>query len=190
VGTATTAEAHGAHGDFRPHESPPTMAIPLIVLAVLSAVGGLLNLPFGGFVMEHFLHPVFGERLREVGLTSSTKVALGAAAVLVGLVGIGIAYLIYLARKLPRVEPTVLRRAWYVDDLYDEAVARPGRRLAGWSADVFDRLVIDGAVNGVAALVRAGGGRLRVVQSGFVRNYALAVAIGAVGILAFVVARS
>ena len=55
---------------------------------------------------------------------------------------------------------------------------------------MFDAKVIDGAVNGVASLVRAGGSRLRVVQSGFVRSYALAVALGAVGILAFALVRS
>jgi NADH-quinone oxidoreductase subunit L len=185
-----TAAAHGAHGDFRPHESPSTMAIPLIVLAGLATIGGLLNLPFGGFVLEHFLHPVFGDRLREVGIGSGTKFALGAVAVLIGLLGIGIAYLIYLKHAAKPVEPTVLRRAWYVDDLYDEAVATPGRHLAAFSADVIDAKVIDGAVNGAGTLVRVGGSGLRKVQSGFVRNYALAVAIGAMGILAYMVARS
>src|SRR5205085_6320248 len=53
------AHGAGAHGDFKPHESPPTMAVPLIVLASLAAIGGLLNLPFGGYVLEHFLEPVF-----------------------------------------------------------------------------------------------------------------------------------
>jgi NADH-quinone oxidoreductase subunit L len=57
-------------------------------------------------------------------------------------------------------------------------------------ASEFDEDVVDGAVNGVATLVRAGGSRLRTVQTGFVRNYALAVGVGAVGILAFLVTRS
>jgi NADH-quinone oxidoreductase subunit L len=184
------ATGHGAHGDFRPHESPSTMAIPLIALAVLSTIGGALNLPFGGFVLEHFLHPVFGDRLREVGIGSGTKFALGALAVVIGLIGIAIGYLIYVKHTAKPVEPTVLRRAWYVDDLYDDTIATPGRRLAAFSADVIDAEVIDGAVNGVGTLVRVGGSGLRRVQSGFVRNYALAVAIGAVGILAYMVARS
>jgi NADH-quinone oxidoreductase subunit L len=133
---------------------------------------------------------VFGDRLREVGIGSATKFALGAVAVLIGLIGIAIGYLIYLKHTAKPVEPTVLRRAWYVDDLYDEAIATPGRHLAAFSADVIDAEVIDGAVNGVGTLVRAGGSSLRKVQSGFVRNYALAVALGAVGILAYMVARS
>jgi NADH-quinone oxidoreductase subunit L len=183
------AATHGAHGDFRPHESPPTMAIPLVVLAVLAAVGGVLNLPFGGYVLEHFLHPVFGERLHESALESSGKFWLGAIAVLVGTIGIAIAYVLYMRRKVRPIEPEVLRHAWYVDDLYAEAVGEGGRKLADFTADV-DANVVDGAVNGVAAAVRAGGSRLRTVQTGYVRNYALALSTGAVGILAYVVARS
>jgi NADH-quinone oxidoreductase subunit L len=184
------AAKHGAHGDFRPHESPPVMAAPLIVLAVLSAIGGILNLPFVGYPMEHFLEPVFGERLHHLELGTSTKVALAAITMAAALVGIAIAYLIYVSQRAKRPEPAVLQHAWYVDDAYSGLVGGPGRRLADWSANVFDTRVIDGAVNGVATLVRAGGGRLRAVQSGFVRSYALAVAVGAVGILAWVVARS
>jgi NADH-quinone oxidoreductase subunit L len=188
--SAATAAAHGAHGDFRPHESPPSMAIPLVVLAVLSAIAGVLNLPFGGLVLEHFLHPVFEERLHELHLETGMKVLLAGLATAASLTGIGIAYLIYMRKRLPTLEPEVLRRAWYVDDLYDDAVATPGRRLAAFSADFVDTKVIDGAVNGTGALVDLGGRGLRRVQSGFVRNYALAVAVGAVGILAYMVARS
>ena len=184
------AAKHGAHGDFRPHESPPVMAFPLVVLGVLSAVGGILNLPFAGYAMEHFLEPVFGERLHHLGLSSGTKVGLAALTTAGALVGIGIAYLIYMRGRARRPEPEILRRGWYVDEAFSGLMGGPGRRLADWSAFVFDKRVIDGAVNGVATLVRAGGGRLRVVQSGFVRSYALAVAVGAVGILAWVVARS
>jgi NADH-quinone oxidoreductase subunit L len=64
------------------------------------------------------------------------------------------------------------------------------KALANASAFIVDAKIIDGTVNGVGALVRAGGSRLRTVQSGFVRNYALAVAVGAVAILAYAVART
>jgi NADH-quinone oxidoreductase subunit L len=187
---STAAAKHGAHGDFKPHESPPVMAIPLIVLAVLGGIGGLLNLPFGGYVMEHFLEPVFHDHLHHLSLDSGQKVALAALAIAASLAGIGVAYLVYMRNRLPRVEPRVLSRAWYVDDLYDNTVAKPGRRFATFSADVFDAKVVDGAVNGAATLVRSGGTALRKIQTGFVRNYALAVAVGAVGVLAYVVSRS
>jgi NADH-quinone oxidoreductase subunit L len=187
---AAATPADRAHGDFRPHESPPSMAIPLLVLAVLSASAGVLNLPFGGHVLETFLHPVFEDHLHELHLKTGMKVLLAAFAAAASLAGIAIAYLMYMRKRLPTVEPEVLRRAWYVDDLYDGVVAAPGRRLATFSADVVDAKVIDGAVNGAGVLVDVGGRGLRRIQSGFVRNYALAVAVGAVGILAYMVARS
>ena len=96
----------------------------------------------------------------------------------------------YLKQQLPRIEPTVLQHAWYVDQLYDNAVAKPGRTFAAFSANVVDAKVIDGAVNGVATIVRTTGGGLRRIQSGFVRNYALAIATGAVGVLAYMLVRS
>jgi NADH-quinone oxidoreductase subunit L len=179
----------GAHGDFKPHESPATMAVPLVVLAVLAALGGLLNLPFGGYVLEHFLEPVFGDRLHHLGLTSGAKVVLAMVAIAASLTGITIAALTYLKGRLSPFEPKVLERAWYVDDLYSEVVGEGGRKAATATAR-FDAAVVDGAVNGAAAAVRAAGGRLRSVQTGYVRHYALAVAAGTVGILAFVVSRS
>ena len=192
-GGADEGHGSGAHGDFKPHESPWPMAVPLVVLAGLAAVAGLLNLPFKGWEFLHdWLHPVLGERVHELTSSSSTKSALLAAAVGAAVVGVVLAYVVHLAHRVraSALEPAVLRRAWYVDDLYRALVARPGRALASWAASVFDAKVIDGAVNGVAALVRGGGSRLRTVQSGFVRNYALGVAAGAVAILGYVVARA
>jgi len=85
----------------------------------------------------------------------------------------------------------VLRRAWYIDDtLYPNVVERPGLALADFSADVVDHEVIDGAVNGVGHLVRAGGGQLRKLQTGYVRNYALGIAAGSVAVLAWMLARA
>jgi len=187
------AAAHGAHGDFKPHESPRIMSIPLVVLAVLAALGGLLNLPFKGAMnLERWLEPVFGHNLHHVTSTAGTKVSLALVATASALMGIAVAAAIYQRHRIREaaVEPRVLQRAWFVDELYQKVVAHPGRALSQWLASVFDAKVIDGAVNGVASLVRAGGTRLRVVQSGFVRSYALAVALGAVGILAFALVRS
>ena len=177
----------GAHGDFKPHESPPSMVFPLIVLAVMAAVGGILRTP-----LEHWLEPVVGEHLHVVTAGTGTKWVLGLITTLGTLGGIGVAYLIYLGKRVREaaVEPNFLRRAWYVDEFYRATVEAPGRTLANFSAFVVDAKIIDGTVNGVGALVRAGGSRLRTVQTGFVRNYALAVAVGAVAILAFAVART
>ncbi len=184
---AAAAGAHGgAHGDFKPHESPPTMAYPLIVLAVLAAVAGILKTP-----LEHWLEPVLAHP-HAFASSNSTKLGLIAVTTIVALAGVGIAFAIWLRGRVKEsaVEPEVLRHAWYVDELYRKVIETPGRALANFSAFVVDAKVIDGTVNGVGALVRAGGTRLRTVQSGFVRNYALAVAVGAVAILAYAVARA
>ncbi len=184
--------SHGGHREFKPHESPATMTFPLVVLAALAAVGGLLSLPFGSLhPLETWLEPVFGDRLHQLSLSGSSQLAYALGTVVLALVGIAIAYLIYLGHKVREesVEPTVLRRAWYVDPVYAAVIERPGRMLSNWCAYFLDAKVIDGAVNGVAALVRGGGSRLRAVQSGYVRNYALAVASGAVLIVGYVIVR-
>jgi NADH-quinone oxidoreductase subunit L len=193
TGSRDRAAAHGAHGDFKPHESPQVMAIPLVVLAVLAALGGLLNLPFSGWLaLEHWLEPVFGHNLHHVTSSGGAKVLLAMTAIAAAVVGVLVAAAIYRRHRIAEsaVEPRILQRAWFVDELYQRVIAHPGRALSQWLASVFDAKVVDGAVNGVAALVRAGGSRLRVVQSGYVRNYALAVALGAVGILLFALVRS
>ena len=188
------AAAHGAHGDFRPHESPWTMALPLVVLALLSAVGGALNLPINKSTefLTNWLAPVFGPRLHEVTAATGTKWALfGVTLVLVAL-GITLAYGVYLKHRVREeaMEPSILRHAWYFDAFISALVDGPGRLLAAWTAYVFDLKVIDGAVNGVATLVRDTGDTVRRVQTGFVRNYALAIAAGALALFAFVVFRT
>jgi len=180
------AVPHGAAGDFKPHESPSTMTFPLIVLAVLAAVGGILKTP-----LEHWLEPVLAHP-HHFASSNSTKLGLIAVTTIAALAGLGIAYAIWVRGRVREsaVEPEPLRRAWYVDELYQRIVEAPGRAIANFSAFVVDAKIIDGTVNGVGALVRAGGSRLRGVQSGFVRSYALAVAVGAVAILAYAVART
>jgi NADH-quinone oxidoreductase subunit L len=180
------ADAHGAHGDFKPHESPATMAFPLIVLAALAAIAGILKTP-----LEHWLEPVLAHP-HHFTSSASTKLGLIVVTTVAALAGVGLAYAIWLRHRVREsaVEPQVLRRAWYVDELYQQVVEAPGRALANFSAFVVDAKIIDGTVNGVGALVRAGGSRLRTIQSGFVRNYALAVAVGTVAILAYAVART
>ena len=98
----------------------------------------------------------------------------------------------YLAHRVREeaLEPAVLQHAWYFDAFVSAFVDGPGRLVAAWSAYVFDLKVIDGAVNGVATLVRDTGSTVRRIQTGFVRNYALAVAAGAVALFAFVVFRT
>ena len=161
------AEAHGAAGDYRPHESPWTMALPLVVLAALSAVGGALNLPINRSTefLTKWLEPVFGPRLHEVTASTGTKWTLFAVTIVLVLAGIALARAVYLAHRIREeaMEPAVLRHAWYFDAFVSAFVDGPGRLVAAWTAYVFDLKIVDGAVNGVATLVRDTGDRVRRV---------------------------
>jgi NADH-quinone oxidoreductase subunit L len=187
--------------DHDPHEAPPVMVVPVLALAGLAAVGGLLSLPFRSLeFLTHWLEPVFeGVAVIE---TSSFLSAFGLSTISVvfGVAGILVARSIY-QRGIPspsgdplpgRLGPLarVLEHAWYVDETVSREVHGPGRRFADWLNDVFDHGGVDGAVNGVADLVRRAGGGLRRAQSGLVRNYALGVVLGAAGILLFLVVRA
>ncbi len=177
-----------AHG--KPHESPWLMTAPLVVLAVLSIVGGVINLPFNDDVhfLEHFLEPVLGANEAEIAVSTGAKVALAAVAIGAGLVGIALASAVYLRHRVRAIEPEVLAHAWYYDEEVTAFMGGPGRKsfdAIAW----FDVHIIDGAVNGVATLVRGVGRRLRPLQSGFVRSYALGVTIGVVVVLGYFITR-
>ena len=173
-----------------PHESPWTMTTPLVVLAVLSAVAGLLNLPFKGWLfLDDWLEPVFGPH-HEAAVSSSGKLALAATAGAAALIGILVARALWLRRAdRPELEPTVLKRAWGIDALYATLFGTGGGLVAAGSA-AFDKQVIDGAVNGSGNLVRVSGSYLRRLQTGYVRNYALGIAAGTVLLLGWAVARA
>ncbi len=175
-----------------PHESPWTMWVPLVALAALAAVAGAIQLPFAKNLhfLEDWLHPVIGAN--EVHLTdaatSGMKVGLAVLAVVAGAVGIGLAYLIYHRKQREPVEPEILAEGWKYDSSISAFMGGPGRK--GFEAvATFDRVVVDGAVNGVAALVKRTGEGLRGTQTGYVRSYALGIAGGAVLLLAYFIAQ-
>ncbi|HVF74684.1 MAG TPA: NADH-quinone oxidoreductase subunit L [Acidimicrobiales bacterium] len=182
----TTQPGHSAR---EPHESPWTMTMPLVVLAVLSVVAGALNLPFADAdFLGEWLAPVFGDHHAAVG--SSTKLTLAIVAAVASLLGIFLARALWLRRsERPELEPAVLKRAWGIDALYATLFGTGGGLVAAGSA-AFDKQVIDGAVNGTGNAVRVGGGHLRRLQTGYVRNYALGIAAGTVGILAWALVRA
>ncbi|MEX2658690.1 MAG: NADH-quinone oxidoreductase subunit L [Acidimicrobiales bacterium] len=193
-GQSRWTEEHGvdAADTAVPHESPWTMYVPLIVLAGLAAVGGGLNLPFSGtHFLADWLHPVVEATEAEIDVTGTTQVALAIVAAVTALLGIALAAAVYLQHRIDarRVEPELLLRAWRYDESISALVGGPGRSGAEAAAAV-DRVGVDGIVNGVATLVRGGGDRLRLVQTGLVRSYALSIAVGAVGLLAYFLVRT
>jgi NADH-quinone oxidoreductase subunit L len=169
-------------GDYRghehhPHESAPVMWVPLAILAALSLAGGAL------FRVPEFLKDFFPAGPE---VENQTLMLVSVAA---GLAGIGLAWLMYVARpgmagslaaafKLPY---QLIYNKWFVDEIYDAAVVKPvvgGSRLILWKG--VDAGLIDGAVNGVGSRARDIGGILRLMQSGNVRSYAAWVLAGSV----------
>jgi NADH-quinone oxidoreductase subunit L len=110
---------------------------------------------------------------------------------LVALVGLAVALPLWSQQPdRHELEPAVLQRSYYLDDIYDALIGRPGQAFARFSLVVIDNQVIDGAVNGIGRLARNSGSILRRVQTGFVRQYALGIALGAAGLLVFMAARA
>ncbi|GLW65864.1 NADH-quinone oxidoreductase subunit L [Actinomadura rubrobrunea] len=169
--------------DAHPHESPKVMTVPLMLLAVGSLfAGGFLIL--GGF--SEFLGPVVGHP-HESEFHWIT--APGAATFVLMLIGVGIAWRQYGARPVPRTAPAgsfltvAARKDLYGDAINESLLMRPGQwltRLAVW----FDNRGVDGLVNGLAAGIGGSSGRLRRVQTGFVRSYALSMFFGAAIVVA------
>jgi NADH-quinone oxidoreductase subunit L len=190
-GAGGSAAGHG--GDAEPHESPWVMALPLVVLAVLALVGGLLELPghHPGFAPLGWLAPVFGHALYQAHQSAGTLWVLAVVDGVVAVVGLAIAFPLWTRRaQRPELEPAVLQRAYFLDDIYDAVIGRPGQAFARFCATVIEVRVIDGAVNGVGRITRAAGGSIRKVQTGYVRQYALGIVLGAVVLLAWMISRA
>jgi NADH-quinone oxidoreductase subunit L len=170
--------------NVHPHESPSVMTTPLVVLAALSLVGGVaLNVTREGRLAS-FLEPVFG-RAPETH-SSVSPIVLTAITLVVVLAGAYLAKVLYLDRPVPVTAPesvlppvTWARKKLYFDTVYESVLMRPGQYLTRALVYV-DGRGIDGLVNGAAALVGGTSGRLRRVQTGYVRSYALGIAGGAV----------
>jgi NADH-quinone oxidoreductase subunit L len=190
---------HGAHGGHAagPHESPANMTVPLMVLAVLSVVGGFVGMPkvLGPNFLEEYFAPVFGELT--VHLPPATEWSLIGASVAAGLLGIGVAISFYVVwpgipKKLATwFSPiyTLLWNKYYVDQIYSAIFVEPGRRLAMFLWQGVDVGLIDGIANGVGYAVAGLSRGFRTLQTGYVRAYALAMLGGAVLVLGWLVLR-
>jgi len=179
------------------HESPSVMTIPLVILAALTVVAGLaVGIPSShGTAFTRFLSPVLplGEAEHSAGV-AFTLLVLSA---LVAIAGVALAWFVYGRMPVRAASIGVARNPlhklllekYYVDEIYDVLFVKPIYHLSLWLARVFDPRVIDAVVNGVATLVAGWARGLRRVQTGFVMNYALAVVLGAVAVVAYLLAR-
>lgn len=170
------------------HESPAAMTIPLIVLAVLSIVGGWVGIPAvlapHAHWLEEFLQPVFAAstRIKEIAHPDhTTEWMLIGVSVAVALVATIAAWAKYSRRpdlQASRGLGKVLENKWYVDELYDRIIVKPVYAIAGFFNRRIERGLIDGIVNGAGRLVQYGGRQMRWMQSGQVGSYVLLMVLG------------
>ena len=166
--------------EVQPHESPLVMTVPLMVLAVGSALLGLVLGSTGA--IQSWLEPVVG-RAEEASPVLPVALLTTLTLVLVVLGG-GLAYLRYLREQVPVLAPAgspltrAARRDLYQDAFNEAVLMRPGQYLTRLLVFV-DNRGVDGAVNGIAAVIGGTSGRLRRLQTGFVRSYALSMFAGA-----------
>jgi NADH-quinone oxidoreductase subunit L len=181
------------------HESPAVMTIPLVILALLSIVGGWVGLPEGwlwGPAIGRFLAPATGHpHLDHHGaIGEGTLMAIATA---MAAAGATLAWLFYIRRpELPaelaarfRALHELLAGKYWVDELYDALIVRPYVRLSTALWRFIDQGVIDGAVNGTASFVTVNGQLWRFVQTGNVQHYALIFLGGVIAVLLYYVAR-
>src|SRR5579885_1311761 len=186
----TTPQREPAAGHAAPHEAPPIMGLPIQALAALTVLGGALGLSFTQpGALDRFLAPVVAAGGPDpAGGGEGTLIAVS---VTVALAGVAAGWLIYGTGTLRGSSAAV--RAWlshqfYVEDFFNAVVAAPARGLA-WAFDLLDREGVDGAVMSIGRMIGWGGGRLRRVQSGYLRQYAAILLIGVTVLLAYWVSR-
>ena len=189
------------------HESPKSMTFPLVILALLSVIGGWIGIPavIGDAVLghdinvfHHWLAPVVAgghesvSPAHEASAGAGLEVALMLFALIVAGAGILIAWLMYrrnvgsagtIAARLP-IPYAMLRNLYWVDELYEAVILRPFYAISRFFS-AFDRFVVDGLVNASAVLTDVTGQLLKLFQTGYVRNYALLFLMGVVTILVY-----
>jgi NADH-quinone oxidoreductase subunit L len=159
------------------HESPVAMTLPLIILAVLSVIGGFIGVPevflHGGEKLSAYLSPVIKPVTHHI--EHSTELMLMGLTTVVAIIAIVIAWVRYRTyrEEEPRAFGKLLQNRWYVDELYNSVIVTPVSKLGAVANRYFERSGIDALVNGVGRLVHYGGRQMRWLQSGQVGNYVL-----------------
>ncbi len=171
------------------HESPPAIAIPLIVLAFLSIVGGLVGIPeifmHDGHRLAAFLSPVFAQ---SAGILAKHESSAQNEILLMTISSVlAVIASLWAWTKFRKYKPTVdestgfakvLENKWYVDEIYDTVIVRPFRSLSVFFNNVIERSGIDGLVNGVGKGINYGSRQIRLLQNGQVGNYILMMVVG------------
>jgi len=189
--------SHGHDGQGEPHESPMVMLVPLMILALLSVVGGLVGI---GNRFEHFLEPVFGSGAAAdaagEAANHGTELLLMGISVTVAVLGFIFAYVLYVSKPyLPQKIAealngfyTAVLNKYYVDELYAKLFVKPlvdGSTSILWQG--VDRKVIDDTVNNAADGARHVSDEVRHMQSGNLRSYAGWIAAGSAVVIAYMI---
>jgi NADH-quinone oxidoreductase subunit L len=194
-GHSIHAPGRDDHGHGEPHESPMVMLVPLMILALLSMVGGLVGIGNG---FEHFLSPVFGALTEGAGDSAgrATEFMLMGVSVLVAFAGAFLAWFLYISRPyLPQKIAdglngfyTAVLNKYYVDEFYAKLFVKP---LVDASTNILwqgvDRKVIDDTVNNAADGARHISDEVRHMQSGNLRSYAGWIAAGSAVVIAYMI---
>ena len=171
------------------HESPRAMTVPLVILAILSVVGGLVQLPaiFGG-------HPYLNEFMDKVVSTKENNDPMMATKelLILAVTVIGLASIYFITRKWYIIDKVtgeysgfkkVLANKWYVDELYDAVITRPLGAISRFFQTMVENKSIDGFVNGIGKAVQYGGRQFRLLQNGQVGVYILMMVLGIAGLI-------
>jgi len=171
--------------DVHPHESPLTMTIPMMVLAVGSAFLGAALIPTG--IIQNWLDPALGVTGSE-GEPVLAPIVITSLTLVLVVAGAGLAYLRYVRDAVPLVAPRgnlvtqAARRDLYQDAVNEGVLMRPGIHLTR-SLVFTDNRGVDGAAGGLAAMIGGASARVRKLQNGYVRSYALTMLAGVVVVL-------
>jgi NADH-quinone oxidoreductase subunit L len=177
---------HAGHA----HESPAVMVIPLMVLALASAVGGVINLPHLQWLAGRFHELVHHPELRE-GVSPSMEYVLMGVSTVGALLGVGLGWMVYrkISAKSLSKNPPVLENKWYIDEIYEAAIVKPLVAFSKQLWKIFDVGIIDRLVVGTGRMSALAGSTLRVVQNGSLQVYAVTTVLGllaSVGYLLYV----
>lgn len=191
------------HGDFRGtkhqlehlHESPSSMTTPLVVLAVLATLGGLIGIPGKNHLLQHFLEPVFADaemKLLPIEPDFNTELSLMAVAVVTAVISILVARNKYVIQKeVPAAEGSKLTsmhnlvyHKYFIDELYENIITKPLNWLSQISNVFVEKEIIDGSVTLVKGTVDGSSGLLKNLQTGKTGFYILCMVIGIIAILA------
>lgn len=193
------------HGPFRGtkhqeehlHESPKSMTIPLMVLAVLAVGGGFLGIPNGHMhILHFFLKPVYSEghaRVSDPHHFDATEGALMAVAVIGALIAIALAWNMFKKRgtvpslndaEMSKAQRTVYNK-YYVDEIYDAIIRKPLDKISDYTYRFFEIKVVDEFVNGIGTMTRRAGDLVKLMQAGTLGFYVFAMTIAVILIFAY-----